>query len=90
MNDWLDRLLRPECHRVRTLMDAWLDGELAPDQAHRVAAHLQDCARCGVELETYQRVKDSLAAVAVHLRPPADPEALARLQQFADDLTGTE
>lgn len=87
MNAWLMRLLRPECHRVQRLMDAWLDGELPADQAHRVAAHLADCERCGVEAETLRLVKESLAKVAPHLRPPQDPDALDRLRRFADDLT---
>lgn len=90
MNDWLMRLLRPECHRVRALMDAWLDGEVPADQAHRVAAHLADCERCGVEAATARRVKESLAALAPHLRPPSDPAALTRLRRYAEDLAPRE
>lgn len=90
MIGWLERLLRPDCHRVRQVMDAWLDGELPADQAHRVAAHLADCERCGVEAETCRRVKESLAALAPDLRPAPDPEALDRLRRFAEDLTSSE
>lgn len=90
MTGWMQRLFRTECHRVQQVMDAWLDGELPVDQAHRVAAHLADCERCGIEADTYRRVKASLAALAPDLRPPADPDALDRLRRFAEDLTTSE
>lgn len=90
MKAWLMRLLRPECRRVQDLMDAWLDGELPVDQAHRVAAHLADCDRCGVEEATARRVKESLALLAPDLRPAPDPAALERLRRFAEDLTTSD
>lgn len=90
MKAWLMRLMRPDCRRVQALMDAWLDGELPVDQAHRVAAHLADCDRCGVEAAKARRVKESLAALAPELRPPADPAALDRLRRYAEDLASRD
>lgn len=78
----VQRLLRPDCNRVRKVLQSYLDGELDDGQAGVVAAHLADCQRCGIEADVYQRVKDSLA----RLRPEADPEALARLRRFADTV----
>lgn len=65
------------CARVQDLVQAYLDGELetGPDR-DRLVAHLEMCRLCGVEAETYERIKASLAA-----DPPA--ESVDRLTQFA-------
>lgn len=81
----LDRFRRPDCHRVRQVLQAYLDGELDDRHASMVAAHLAECERCGIEAELYQRVKDSLAG----LRPAPDPDALDRLRRFADSVPRT-
>lgn len=78
----LDRFRRPDCHRVRRVLQAYLDGELDERHASMVAAHLAECERCGIEAELQQRVKDSLA----QLRPAPDPDALDRLHRFADSV----
>lgn len=78
----LDRFLRPECHRVRQVLQSFLDGELDERHADIVAAHLQHCERCGIEADLYERVKDSLA----ELRPGPPVEVLARLREFADTV----
>lgn len=74
---------QPDCREVRRLMQAFVDGELPAGGAERVAAHLQDCDRCGVDAETYRRVKQRLT----RLRAPADPTALSRLERFVEELT---
>lgn len=76
----LQRLLRPECHRVQQVLQSYLDGELGDEDAAMVAAHLQWCERCGIEADLYERVKASIA----DLRVVPDPDVMARLQQFAD------
>lgn len=78
----LDRLLRPDCHRVRQVLQSYLDGELGEEDAAMVAAHLQMCDRCGIEAELYEEVKTSLAK----LRTVPDPDVLARLQRFVDEI----
>ena len=81
----LARLLRPGCRRVRKVLQAYLDGELDDRHATMVAAHLDQCDRCGIEAELYERVKDRLAG----LRAVPDPDALARLHRFADEVAVT-
>lgn len=51
--------------------------------SYREAAHLKDCDRCGVDPDTYRRVKQRLA----RLRVPAEPSALSRLERLVDELT---
>ncbi len=49
----------PETLRVQD----WLDGELAPDQATRFAAHLTGCRECEAEAAAYRVVFSELRAV---------------------------
>lgn len=78
----IQRLMMPDCNRVRKVLQAYLDGELDDSQAGMVAAHLQHCDRCGIEAEIYEEVKSSLQ----ELRQVPDPDALARLRQFAESV----
>lgn len=82
----LQRLLMPDCNRVRKVLQSYLDGELDDRHAGMVAAHLEHCERCGIQAETYQQVKDSLAGLAQQ----PDPDAIARLRQFADTVPQSE
>ena len=69
------------CAHVQDLVQAYLDNELdEPDRA-RLAAHLELCRPCGVEAETYERIKKSLSA-------PAPAETVERLECYAATLTG--
>lgn len=76
----------PDCRRVAALMQAYLDGELPPSETATVAAHLDDCLRCGIDAEIYRRVK----AAVQGLRTPADPGAVRRLRSYAQDLPRRE
>lgn len=53
------------CAATRELLSAYLDGELAPDEAARLSEHLTGCAGCAREyegvLETVRRVRAGLA-----------------------------
>ena len=71
------------CAEVGKLLQHYLDDELDAARADKIAGHLEDCRRCGLEAETYERIKLSLAT-----RDPApehDP-VLHRLRAFADEL----
>ncbi len=68
------------CARVQDLVQSYLDGELADGpERERLIAHLEMCRLCGVEAETYERIKASLAA-----DPP--PESVDRLARFAASI----
>ncbi|MBI4884641.1 MAG: zf-HC2 domain-containing protein [Actinobacteria bacterium] len=66
------------CREVGKWVHYYLDGELDEGRSARLAAHLEDCRRCGLEADTYQRVKAALAGR--HSAVPA--ESLARLREF--------
>jgi anti-sigma factor RsiW len=66
------------CGEVGKWLQHYLDRELDDSRSQRLAAHLEDCRRCGLEADTYHRIKDSLAA---H-QPTVPADSLARLREF--------
>lgn len=76
---------RLDCRQVRRGLQAFLDGELGPERAELVAAHLEDCQRCDLESETLERV-----IIAIHaLREECDSAACRRLAETAERLAVT-
>jgi anti-sigma factor RsiW len=74
------------CREVRRTLQAFLDGEVDPDHAEMVAAHLESCSRCRVESETLARVIADLR----RLRPDLDLAAYTRLVETVERLSGTD
>jgi anti-sigma factor RsiW len=72
-----------DCHEVAAVLQQHLDGELDHTTADAVAAHLEDCRRCGMEAETYQHLKARLAGLGA----PVDEDSVRRLRDFVDRLT---
>lgn len=50
-----------KCRTARREISTWLDGRIEPDQAHRLRAHLADCAACTLYLHQIQNLKSALA-----------------------------
>jgi anti-sigma factor RsiW len=75
-----------ECMRVKPLLQAYLDGELAEEDARRVSRHLDACRRCGLAAETFRDIK---AAVS-RLGDEPDRDAVGRLVRFAEELPKEE
>jgi hypothetical protein len=73
----------PECHVVGAVLQAYLDGELGPQDAELVAEHLEHCERCEIEADTVVRVVDAIK----RQRPDLDPAPIERLTGFVDRLT---
>jgi len=73
----------PDCHAVGAVLQAYLDGELGPQDAEIVAAHLVHCKRCEIESVTVKRVLEAIR----QQRPDLDPEPIERLAGFVDRLT---
>lgn len=69
------------CHEVARVLQSYVDGHVDELTARRVARHLEICRRCGLEAETYTRIKESLAR-----RGGVDPEAVERLRAFGARL----
>jgi len=88
MKAWLRMLLHRsppgglDCHEVAEVLQRYLDGHIDAERAGRIEAHLEECRRCGMEAETYARIK---AALAAH-RPDVPAESIARLREFAESL----
>lgn len=74
------------CHEVGEVLQTYLDAELDDATAARVAAHLDDCRRCGLEAETYDELKASLRRRGQQV--PAEP--VARLRSFGERLSRGE
>jgi len=80
--------LRVRCHRAARELQAYLDGEVDDRTWQLVAAHLEECRRCGLEVDAYAAIK-----VAVAGRGGAepvgelDPAVLARLDRFVRGLS---
>jgi len=66
------------CGEVGEWLQHYLDGELNDRRSERLAAHLEDCRRCGLEADTYERIKHSLA----DHQPSVPADSLARLREF--------
>jgi predicted anti-sigma-YlaC factor YlaD len=70
------------CREVARLLQRYLDGEASEHATAKVAEHLEDCRRCGLEASIYREIKASLARHATVL-----PETtLARLRRFGQQL----
>ncbi|MDI6869755.1 MAG: zf-HC2 domain-containing protein [Bacillota bacterium] len=69
------------CERVRNLISAYLDRELAPEESRLIRAHLVACADCNEELEAEAALKRALGDLESE-EAPADflPSLLDRLR----------
>ena len=74
------------CHEVGELLQHYLDGHTDVDRSRRIEEHLEECRRCGMEAEAYERVKATLAA---H-RPEVPTESVERLRAFGERLVRGE
>ena len=72
----------PECHEVGAVLQAYLDGELGPEDAELVTEHLEHCQRCEIEATTITQVVEEIR----RQRPDLEQEALDRLTHFVDEL----
>jgi anti-sigma factor RsiW len=69
------------CLQVRRVLQSYLDGETDERTVRRVAAHLEDCRRCGLEAAVYREIKAALAR-----REAPDSDAVRRLHQYGRSL----
>jgi anti-sigma factor (TIGR02949 family) len=60
------------CRGFITRMDAYADGELAPDQVLEAEAHLEDCADCSTRLSLHHAVRKSLRRTVQASAVPSD------------------
>ena len=72
------------CREVGKVLQSYLDNDVEEDSTEKIAAHLEACKDCGLEVEPYRQIKTSLASKM----PEVEPAALERLQAFGNQLTG--
>lgn len=63
------------CDQFKSIMMAYLDGELSPEERSRFERHLADCPRCKRDLSEFTNLKEELAMI--RFKEPTDVE-LAR------------
>ncbi len=70
------------CLEVGEQLQQFLDAEIDDATALRINEHLEACRRCGLESDTYRRIKATLAA----RRQDVPPETAERLREFGRQL----
>jgi anti-sigma factor RsiW len=64
------------CEEALDLLDPWLDGDLPPEEAGRLRAHLDRCPACAAELALAGRIQRELRALP---QPDCPPEVIQRV-----------
>lgn len=75
-----------DCNQVGEVLQHYLDGQIDADTARRIEDHLEACRICGMEADTYERIKAVLAA----RRADVPPESIDRLRAFGERLVRGE
>ncbi len=79
-----------DCREVISRLWEYLDGELPPDEAHRIRLHLAKCAHCNPQYKFQLRFLNALVQ-AYAAREVPRPEFVSRLRAtldgIGDDLT---
>lgn len=71
------------CPEVAALLQQFVDDEVDdPVVVDALSAHIDVCAPCGYEAETFRTIKLALAA----RRRPIEPESVDRLRAFGSSL----
>lgn len=71
------------CPEVGRLLQRFLDDDLADEaEIEMLSEHLDECKRCGLEADTYRKIKEALAS----RRTPVPPESVERLREFGERL----
>jgi anti-sigma factor RsiW len=66
------------CRQVGKVLQHYLDDRLDPSRRALMDSHLDDCRRCGMELEAFRRLCDELSRRRLVLAP----ESVERLRRF--------
>lgn len=71
------------CPEVGRLLQRFLDGELDDEaEVEMLSEHLDECKRCGLEADTYRKIKSALAGRSA----PVPQESVERLRRFGEQL----
>jgi anti-sigma factor RsiW len=61
-----------QCDLVSTMLDAYVDCELPPDQVTIVQEHIGSCTRCSSEIAEIARLQRNLRSARTHFVPSAE------------------
>ena len=61
-----------QCDLVATMLDAYVDCELPPDQVTIVQEHIGSCTRCASEIAEIARLQRNLRSARTHFAPSAE------------------
>jgi hypothetical protein len=84
---WRRNKPQVNCHEVGKVIQAYLDGELEND-VDKVSAHIEACKLCGLEAETYTKIKQALEKSGSESE--LDRQTVARLREFGAGLVSGE
>jgi anti-sigma factor RsiW len=77
------------CHEMGRWLQHFLDGELDVKTSEEVEDHLLTCVRCGMEFDTYAKIKEALHETSRQSPFMIEDEvAIERLRRFANELVG--
>lgn len=71
---------RLNCMKTVRVLQTFLDGALDETTANKVAQHLEDCRRCGLEADVYSQIK----TVLINQYRPVDQELIDHLRLFGE------
>lgn len=67
-----------DCERLRTLLDAFIDGELPEEEARALVNHAKSCESCGRELKAAELLRDTFAHMDEEVAVPLKAQAAWR------------
>ncbi len=83
--------MNKDCRRIRELLSAHLDGELAAAEERRVAEHLRECAECRAIVAAYRDADAALVGSEVDLSAAEWEQLAARVDEaVAQEQTAAE
>jgi len=79
------------CTQAQLEATGWLDGELTPEQAHKLQHHLEECPPCLAQMRLEQLMK-ALVKKSCHSRAPEElrSRVVARIAHVEVTITHTE
>ncbi|MGE5530389.1 MAG: anti-sigma factor family protein [Patescibacteria group bacterium] len=72
------------CQKANSLLSAYLDRELTPEERRLLRLHLFDCQECADELRDLEQVKTALGRLTLTRMPQILPWLRAQLAATAD------
>lgn len=72
------------CHRIKSLLSAYIDREMTGEEAFQIREHISQCASCEIEYEELRRVKHLLASLP-EVEPSEEFLGQVKVAVFADE-----